>query len=119
MFNPVFMFLTEAAPAAGPDNAMGSMVMQIAMMAAIFAVFYFLLIRPQRKKDKAAKDMLSKLGNGDRVCTIGGIYGTIIAVKDDTLTLAVGPDKTKMVFARWAIRNKDESAISNDSEALN
>ena len=59
------------------------------------------------------------LKNGDRVCTIGGIYGTITSIKDDTIELSVGRDNVKLVFARWAIRNVEEVAIENDSEVLN
>ncbi len=88
-------------------------------MILIFVVFYLFLIRPQRKKDKQVKDMLANLKNGDRVCTIGGIYGTIINIKDDTITLSVGNDNVKLIFARWAIRNVEELSIENDAEALN
>ncbi len=104
--------MTEAAGAAG----ILSMVLPLVLM---FVVFYFLLIRPQKKKDKKVKDMLAALKVGDRVCTIGGIYGTITGIKDDTLELSVGRDNVKLVFARWAIRNVEEIAIENDSEVLN
>ena len=62
--------------------------------------------------------MLAALKVGDRICTIGGIYGTISNIKDDVLTVEVGAEKTKLVFARWAIRNVEEISISNDAEAL-
>ena len=88
-------------------------------MILIVAVFYFMMIRPQRKKDKKVKDMLSQLKVGDRVTTIGGIHGTIMGIKDETITLGVGAEKVKLVFARWAIRNVDEVSIENDSEMLN
>lgn len=88
-------------------------------MIIIFVVFYFFLIRPQKKKDKQVKDMLANLKNGDRVCTIGGIYGTIVNIKDDTVTLSVGTDNVKLVFARWGIRSVEELTIENDAEALN
>ena len=91
----------------------------IIMLVVLVAVFYFLLIRPQKKKDKKVKEMLAALKNGDRVCTIGGIYGTITSIKDDTIELSVGRDNVKLVFARWAIRNVEEVAIENDSEVLN
>ena len=91
----------------------------IIMLVVMVAIFYFLLIRPQRKKDKKVKDMLAALKTGDRVCTIGGIYGTITSIKDDTIELSVGRDNVKLVFARWAIRNVEEVAIENDSEVLN
>lgn len=91
---------------------------QFAPMILIFVVFYFLLIRPQRKKDKEAKAMLDNLKVGDRICTIGGIYGTIVRIKDDVLTIEVGEQKTQMVFARWAVRNVEQLSVTNDSEQL-
>ena len=76
-------------------------------------------ICPQRKKDKQVKDMLNNLKVTDRSCTIGGIYGTITGIRDDTITLAVGKDNLQMVVARWAIRSVEEISIENDAEALN
>ena len=88
-------------------------------MILIVVVFYFFLIRPQRKKDKKVKEMLAALKVGDRVCTIGGIYGTITNIRsEDTITLAVGPQEVPMVFARWAIRSVEEISVENDSEVL-
>lgn len=104
----------EMSGAAGVVGMIGTFL----PMILIFVVFYFLLIRPQRKKDKEAKAMLAALKVGDRICTIGGIYGTISNIKDDVLTVEVSAEKTKLVFARWAIRNVEEISISNDAEAL-
>jgi len=88
-------------------------------MVLIVVVFWLFLIRPQRKKDKKVKEMLAALKVGDRVCTIGGIYGTITNIRDEsTITLAVGPQDVPMVFARWAIRNVEEVSVENDSEVL-
>lgn len=95
------------------------LIFSMAPMLLIFVVFYFMLIRPQRKKDKAVKEMLNNLKSGDRICTIGGIYGTITGIKDDTVTLAVGNQNMPMVVARWAIRSVEELTIENDAEALN
>ena len=91
---------------------------QLVPMILIFVVFYFVLIRPQRKKDKEAKAMLDNLKVGVRICTIGGIYGTIVKIKDDVLTVEVGEQKTQLVFARWAIRNVEQLSVTNDSEQL-
>ena len=103
--------LQEVSPAA-------ALISSLLPMVLIFVVFYFFLIRPQKKKDKKIKDMLAALKVGDRVCTIGGIYGTITGLKDDTVTLAVGAQKTTLVFARWAIRSVEDAPLENDSEAL-
>lgn len=91
---------------------------QFVPMILIFVVFYFLLIRPQRKKDKEAKTMLDNLKVGDRICTIGGIYATIVRIKDDVLTVEVGDQKTQMMIARWAVRNVEQLSVTNDSEQL-
>ena len=91
----------------------------IVMMVAMIALFYFMLIRPQQKQQKKINDMLNNLKVTDRICTIGGIYGTITAIRDDTITLAVGKDNLQMVVARWAIRSVEEVSIENDAEALN
>ena len=105
----------ELSGAAAAVSIIGSLL----PMILIFVVFYFMLIRPQRKKDKQVKEMLNNLKKDDRVCTIGGIYGTIVNIKDDTVTLAVGKDNLSMVVARWAIRSVEEISIENDMEALN
>ena len=124
--NWVFGISSAMAEGAVPTAVNPEEVSPVAMllstllpMVLIFVVFYFFLIRPQRKKDKKVKEMLNNLKVTDRVCTIGGIYGTITQIKDDTITLAVGKDNVNLVFARWAIRNVEEVSIENDSEVLN
>ena len=91
---------------------------QFVPLILIFVIFYFMLIRPQRKKDKEAKKMLENLKVGDRICTIGGIYGTIVRIKDDVLTIEVGEQKTQLVFARWAVRNVEQLSVTNDADTL-
>ena len=108
--------MTNLYLAAATDTA--SMLATFIPLILMIVVFYFLLIRPQRKKDKAVKDMLAALKPGDRICTIGGIYGTIVKIKDDVLTVEVGEQKTQLVFARWAIRNVEQLSVTNDSEQL-
>ena len=91
-------------------------VSMILMMVVMVAVFYFMLIRPQRKKDKAVKDMLNALKVGDRICTIGGLYGTIAGLKDDTVTITLGSLQNTVVIARWAIRSVENVKLENDAE---
>ena len=114
---------TAAATAADgtATTANAGLVEMLGMLLPLilmFVVFYFFLIRPQKKKDKKVKDMLAALKPGDRICTIGGIYGTIVKIKDDVLTVEVGEQKTQLVFARWAIRNVEQLSVTNDSEQL-
>ena len=108
--------VVSADAAATPTAGGGEMMTTIIMMVAMVAIFYFLLIRPQRKKDKQVKDMLSALKVGDRICTIGGLYGTIAALKDDTVTLTMGSMQNTIVIARWAIRSVENVALENDAE---
>ena len=116
------MNLLADAAAATETMSTGATIIYYAVqfvpMILIFVVFYFLLIRPQRKKDKEAKAMLDNLKVGDRICTIGGIYGTIVRIKDDVLTVEVGDQKTQMMIARWAVRNVEQLSVTNDSEQL-
>ena len=101
------------------ESAVGGSISSILIMVVMVVAFYFLLIRPQRKKDKAVKNMLDALKVGDRICTIGGIYGTITAIKNDTVTLSMGGQQNPVVIARWAIRSVEDAATENDAELTN
>ena len=68
----------------------------------IILIFYFLMIRPQRKRDKEAKAMLAAMKKGDKVVTIGGIHGTIVMVKDNTVIIKVD-DSARIEFSKNAI----------------
>lgn len=89
---------------------MPSQYVSLIFPLGVLVVFYFILIRPQQKRDKEIREMRSNLKVGDEVITIGGIYGKIIKAKDDTITIEVGPDKTKLPTTRWAIG----SVVSQD-----
>ena len=110
---------TAAQGEAGQVSTVAALATTFLPLILIFVVFWFMLIRPQRKKDKQVKEMLNNLKAGDRICTIGGIYGTITGLKDDTVTLSVGKDNLSMVVARWGIRSVEELTIENDAQELN
>lgn len=104
------------------NNATGS-TGQIVMLVALFAIMYFLLIRPQKKQEKQVRDMRAALKVGDDIVTIGGICGKIVRVKDNRLTIQVGADKTKFDIEKWAVSRLDEGrkdtvtkASKNDEE---
>lgn len=107
---------TAYAEQAAAQAGAGDLVSMIIMIVAMVAIFYFLMIRPQRKKDKAVKNMLNALKVGDRICTIGGFYGTIAAIKEDTVTLTLGSLENTVVIARWAIRSVENVKTENDSQ---
>ena len=87
----------------------GSMWTTVIMFVAIIAIFYFLIIRPQKKRDKETKAMLDAMKKGDKIITIGGIHGTVVAVKDQSVVVKVD-DNTRIEFTKSAVStvvNKD------------
>ena len=98
-----FAFLETAAGS-------GSMWSSIIMMALIIVVFWFFIIRPQRKKDKETAKMRSELQVVDEIVTIGGIIGIIVSMKEDSLVIETGSDRSKIRLARWAISGKNTTA---------
>ena len=84
-------------------QAIGGGLGPIVMMVAIFAIFYFLLIMPQQRKQKKWAEMLKQIKPGDKVITSGGLVGVILSAKDDTLVLRVAPDNIKLEVARSSI----------------
>ena len=79
------------------------MNMGLLMWVVVFGVFYFLLIRPQKKKDKELKEMRENLNVGDKVTTIGGIIAHVAKVEENAVILEIGPNRTKVPFEKWAI----------------
>jgi preprotein translocase subunit YajC len=76
------------------------------MIVVMLVIFYFMLIRPENKKKKQLNEMRSSLKVGDEITTIGGILGTICAVKDESIVIETGADRVRMEFAKWAIFTK-------------
>lgn len=85
----------------------------IIMLVVMLVVFYFLLIRPENKRKKAAQKMRDELAVGDEITTIGGIIGTICAVKESTIVLETGADRVRIEFAKWAISSKGAQTTEN------
>ncbi len=91
-----------AAEATESKGGMG-IVGIIIMYALIFGAMYFFMIRPQKKKQKEEKKMRENLQVGDEIVTIGGIYGRVIALKEDTIVIESKSDHSKITIARWAL----------------
>ena len=83
---------------------------QFAPLVILIVVFYFLLIRPQRKRDKAEREMRNSIEVGDEISTIGGFIGRVVNIKDDVLIIESSNDRTKLKINRWAIRGKEAPA---------
>lgn len=113
MFNFGFLLEGEAAGGGG-----GSMWLSIGMIAILFVVLYFFMIRPQKKQEKKDAAMRDALQVGDEVTTIGGIIGKVVSIKGETFVLETTRDKTKIRFLRGAIRSVDVKAADIAAQVL-
>lgn len=88
-------------------------------LIAMVVIMYFLMIRPQKKKQKEEQAMRDNIQVGDEVTTIGGIMGRVVTVKEDSLIIETGADKNKLKFARWAIsqNNTANEKLAAEREA--
>ena len=76
------------------------------MLGLMFVMLYFFMIRPENKRKKEADDLRNSLAVGDEVTTIGGITGTICAVKENTIVIETGADRVRIEFTKWAVSSK-------------
>ena len=81
-------------------------ISSILMIVVMIVIFYFMLIRPENKRKKEANEMRESLAVGDEVTTIGGIVGTICAVKANSIVLETGADRVRVELMKWAISSK-------------
>jgi len=110
LITPAHAAETTAAGGAGG----GSMWYTLIMLGALVLIFYFLILRPQRKRDKDSKNMRESLSVGDEVVTIGGVCGKITRIKEDTITLQSGDSKLR--FLKNSIASVTKPAASKDDE---
>jgi preprotein translocase subunit YajC len=111
------MLISPAYAQSADGGAMG-MVMQLAPLLLIFAVFYFLLIRPQQKKQKEHREMMAGLKRGDRVLTAGGIIGKIVTVKEgvDEVEVEISQN-VRVSVLRGTIADILKPVVANDTKA--
>jgi preprotein translocase subunit YajC len=83
---------------------MASTVLPLVLMVV---VFYFLLIRPQKKKEKETQRMRNSIQVGDEIVTAGGIVGLVVSIKEDTVVIETGNDRSKVRIKRWAIQSNE------------
>jgi preprotein translocase subunit YajC len=96
--------------AADPGNLSFTMIWLVIMIA----IFYFLLIRPQKKKEKADRMMRNALSAGDHIVTIGGFVGRVLSVKDDEVTFETGAAKTRLTVKKWAIQTREGAEVAEE-----
>ena len=82
------------------------MTSTIIMLVLMFGMLYFFMIRPENKRKKEAQNMRDSLAIGDEITTIGGITGTICAVKENTIVIETGADRVRIEFTKWAVSSK-------------
>lgn len=112
--NQFFLSLLSFGGNQGPTDTK-STLMSLLPIAAIIAIFYFLIMRPQRKQQKETQRMLSALKKGDKVVTIGGIHGVVQSVRDAAVVVKVD-ENTKIEFTRSAIATVEAAKAKDEGE---
>ncbi len=107
------MVLLTTMPSA---SQYGQILGSVLPIVLLFVVFYFFLIRPQKKRDKAEKEMRESIQVGDEISTIGGFIGKVVSIKDETLVIESSADRTKLKLYRWAVRGKEAAPADKVEE---
>ena len=104
-------FLTSAA------NSTGSLFSPLLLMVVLFAVMYFMMIRPENKRKKEQEAMRSAVKTGDHITSIGGIIGVVVNVKESSVVMETGADQVRIELAKWAISTNETAAAAAEAEA--
>jgi len=108
MNEPTFFAFWAAAPAPGA----GSGLLTMLPILVVIPLLYLMMIRPQQKRQKQWQQMLAGIKSGDRITTTGGIRGTILSIKDDSMVIRVAPDNLKLEVAKNAIASVTQEDAS-------
>ena len=100
--------------ATGTAGGMGSSIL---MIVAMLAIFYFMLIRPENKRKKEAEQTRNSVKKGDEITTIGGIVGTVVDVKEDKLVIETSADQVRIELMKWAISSNETAVAAAKEEA--
>ena len=100
--------------ATGTAGGMGSSIL---MIVAMLAIFYFMLIRPENKRKKEAEQTRNSVKKGDEITTIGGVVGTVVAVKEDKLVIETSADQVRIELMTWAISSNETAVAAAKEEA--
>ena len=105
--------LASSAPPVGGSGT-GAILTQVVFFGAIFAIFYFLLIRPQQRQRRERERLLAAIKRGDRVVTTSGLHGTVTGLNENTVTLRVA-DQVKLEFDRGSVGRVVETSAERDA----
>lgn len=111
-----FISLLAQSTQSGATAQQGNPMLMIIMMVALFAIMYFVMIRPQKKKQKEEQTMRDSVQVGDEITTIGGIVGRVVTVKEDSLIIETGADRNKMKIMRWAVSTNNTANEKMEAE---
>jgi preprotein translocase subunit YajC len=100
---PYMLSLLGSAGATAEGGSILDTIISFAPIIVVVVVFYFMLIRPQQKKDKEDRAMRENLEIGDEIITAGGIVGLVVSIKEDTVVIETGSDRSKIRIAKWAV----------------
>ena len=89
----------------------------ILMLVVLFALMYFLMIRPENKRKKQAQEMRDSLKKGDVITTIGGVVGKIVSVNNDTIVIETSEDRVRIEFTKWAVSSKGTQGAQDAAPA--
>lgn len=103
---PILADDTTAAQTTGSGD-IGVMLLQLSPFLILIPLMYFLMIRPQKKKQKEEQKMRGSVRVGDEITTIGGVCGRVLNIKEDTLVIETGADRSKMTIKKWALQSVD------------
>ncbi len=100
--NPILLFnMANGAAASGKSGV--SNYSSIIFLVVLIGIMYFLMIRPQKKRQKEEQEMRSSLEIGDEIITIGGIVGKVVTIREEDIVIETGADRNKMKIQRWAV----------------
>jgi preprotein translocase subunit YajC len=99
----ITMNLFQSAETSTEGSSGKQTISMLLMVGAMFAVMYFVMIRPQRKRQKEEQAMRENIEVGDEITTIGGIIGRVVTVKEDAIIVETGADRAKLKLAKWSV----------------
>lgn len=111
--NSILLALGSGTAAGG---AGGSQSTFLILMVVMLGAMYFIMLRPQKKRQKQEQEMRNSIEIGDEIITIGGINGRVVTVKDDSLVIETGADKTKIKIERWAVNTNKTKVEQHQKE---
>lgn len=109
MIHPIFFLATDTSNSGTDNGGLGSIIYMIILVLMLVALYFF-TIRPQKKQEKQVQEMRNQIQVGDEITTIGGIIGKVISIKEETLMIETGHDRTKIRILRDAVKKVDVKA---------